>query len=148
MKKKANTIARTATREKEPDPERSRIMRSIKSRHTSPERTVRKMLHSAGYRFRLHARDVPGSPDLVFRGQRKAVFVNGCFWHGHSCYRGSRVPKTNTSYWTEKITRNRSRDRKVRRSLKAFGWTYFTIWECELNDASRLWLKLRRFMES
>lgn len=116
---------------------RSRIMRAVKSKDTAPEMTVRRLAHRMGYRFRLHRKDLPGKPDVVFPRLHKALFVHGCFWHGHNCPRGSRVPKTNADYWTKKISRNRTRDDKAQRSLKALGWRVFVVWECELSDIEK-----------
>ena len=89
-----------------PSEQRSRTMRAVKFRDTEPELTVRRLLHRMGYRFRLQRKDLPGKPDIVFGPRRKVIFVHGCFWHGHSCKRGSRMPKTNVEYWETKITRN------------------------------------------
>src|ERR1700735_5319447 len=86
---------------------RSSTMRAVKSKDTRPEMHVRRIVYALGYRYRLHRKDLPGKPDLAFIGRRKAIFVNGCFWHGHDCPRGSRAPKTNQAYWTAKISRNR-----------------------------------------
>lgn len=110
---------------------RSANMRCIKSKDMKPELFVRSVAHRLGYRFRLHVRDLPGKPDLVFRSRRKVVFVNGCFWHGHDCKEGSRIPKTNVDYWRTKIARNKARDADVRASLKDAGWGVLTIWECD-----------------
>jgi DNA mismatch endonuclease (patch repair protein) len=112
-------------------------MRAVKSKDTAPEMTVRRLAHRMGYRFRLHRKDLPGKPDVVFPRLHKALFVHGCFWHGHNCPRGSRVPKTNADYWTKKISRNRTRDDKAQRSLKALGWRVFVVWECELSDIEK-----------
>lgn len=117
---------------------RSRIMRAVKSKNTSPELKVRSLLHRAGYRFRLHNKALPGNPDLVFPGRNAILFVHGCFWHGHSCKRGARSPKSNARYWAEKIGKNRKRDTKHRAALRSAGWRVFTIWECELNDSTLL----------
>src|SRR4051812_36756779 len=103
--------------------ERSRIMRAVKGRDTAPELIVRRMAHAMGYRFRLHRKDLPGKPDLVFPRFHKVLFVHGCFWHGHVCDRGSRVPVQNRDYWTAKIARNKERDAKAHAALKALGWT-------------------------
>lgn len=96
-----------------------------------PELLVRSIAHRLGFRFRLHAKDLPGKPDLVFRSKRKVIFVNGCFWHGHDCKEGRRVPKSNVDYWLSKITRNKERDVAARKQLEADGWDVLTIWECE-----------------
>lgn len=126
--------------------ERSAIMRAVKGRDTKPEIVVRKLLHALGYRFRLHRGDVPGTPDIVFLGRRKAVFVNGCFWHGHECRRGARKPKANAAYWEAKIERNKVRDQRVRADLEALGWRSETIWECELGDLSAVRERLVQFL--
>jgi len=128
-------------------PERSRIMRAVKGKDTSPERFVRSLLHRAGYRFRLHRRDLPGNPDIVFPGRRKVIFVHGCFWHGHDCKRGARLPKTNVAYWEEKIQRNKERDARHRRDLKEQAWQVCTVWECELKSPDRLREHLSKFLE-
>lgn len=120
------------------DPLRSRIMRAVLSKDTAPELAVRKFVHSLGYRFRLHRADLPGKPDLTFASLRTVIFVNGCFWHGHSCKRGNRQPKTNAEYWYAKICRNRERDAKVKRTLSSHGWRVITVWECEANNHEAL----------
>ena len=114
--------------------ERSSIMRSVKSKNTAPELEVRHFVYKAGFRYRLHRRDLPGVPDLVFVGMRKVIFVHGCFWHGHGCPRGSRVPKTRRPYWQDKICRNTSRDLQHLSHLKNLGWSVLVIWECELRE--------------
>jgi DNA mismatch endonuclease (patch repair protein) len=103
----------------------------VKSRDTSPERVVRKAVTALGVRYRLHRKDLPGAPDLAFAGRRKAIFVQGCFWHGHDCARGARVPKTNRDYWLAKIGRNRARDEKTRQAYADMGWEVLDVWECE-----------------
>jgi DNA mismatch endonuclease, patch repair protein len=123
---------------------RSRIMRAIKSKNTGPEMAVRKSLHALGLRFRLHAR-LPGSPDLIFPKHSKALFVHGCFWHGHGCGNG-KAPATNRGYWIPKLKRNRERDVTVAAQLEAAGWGVIIIWECELKklDWVRLAAEIRR----
>ena len=113
-------------------------MRAVKGRGTTPERAVRRLVWSLGGRYRLNRADLPGKPDIVFAGRRLAVFVHGCFWHGHGCARGARVPKANRDYWTQKIARNRGRDLASRAALEATGWRVETVWECELKDAAAL----------
>lgn len=125
---------------------RSRIMRAVKSRDTKPELAVRRLLHGLGYRYRLHREDLPGKPDLVFPARRKAIFVHGCFWHGHDCPRGARVPSRNRDYWTAKIARNRLRDRTTIARLADAGWDSLTVWECELKDRETLTAKLVAFL--
>ena len=131
---------------------------------------VRKLAHRLSYRFRLHRKDLPGSPDLVFASRRKVVFVNGCFWHGHNealsatvsalvfvngcfwhghnCARGSREPKTNFDYWRNKIQRNRKRDNEAHVALSAAGWDVLVLWECELRDEAGLSERLVRFLNA
>ncbi len=126
---------------------RSRTMRAIKNRDTTPEIAVRRLLHRMGYRYRLHRNDLPGKPDIVFLSRRKAIFVHGCFWHGHTCKRGSRMPATNIDYWKSKITRNIDRYAYQLDKLSALGWVVFTLWECELKDESFLVHRLRLFLD-
>lgn len=111
---------------------RSAIMAKVKSRDTKPEMQVRRALHQAGFRYRLHRADLPGCPDLVFPRHSMALFVHGCFWHWHGCTR-SRMPKSNVSYWTKKISRNKNRDDLARSKLEKLGWSYRVIWECEIS---------------
>ena len=130
------------------DPNRSRIMRAVRSKDTKPELEVRRLLFSLGYRYRLHCKDLAGSPDLVFPGRRKVIFVHGCFWHGHDCPRGARKPATNAAYWEKKVGRNRVRDRSVLEALTASGWSVEVVWECELRLANRstLLIRLEKFL--
>lgn len=122
-------------------------MRAVKDRDTKPEMIVRRMIHKMGYRYRLHRKDLPGKPDLVFPGRKKVIFVNGCFWHGHTCRRGARTPKTNREYWVEKIGKNRVRDRKSRRALSVKGWKVLTLWECQLKNLDIVEKKVVRFLD-
>jgi DNA mismatch endonuclease (patch repair protein) len=131
---------------KETPEERSRIMRAVKGSDTGPEMTVRRLVHGMGYRFRLHRKDLPGKPDLVFPKLHKVVFVNGCFWHGHDCARGARAPKANAEYWRTKITRNGIRDAANIAALQAKGWRSAVIWECELHKPARVRVRLARFL--
>lgn len=107
-------------------------MTSIRSKDTKPEMVVRQLLHSLGYRFRLHYRNLPGTPDLVFPAKQKVIQVHGCFWHQHEGCHRARMPLTNRDYWTTKLARNRERDRQASVELAALGWEVMTIWECEL----------------
>jgi DNA mismatch endonuclease (patch repair protein) len=113
---------------------RTRVMRAVKSKNTKPEITLRRLVHRLGYRYRLHGRHLPGTPDLVFTNRRKVICVHGCFWHGHSCARGRRQPKANGDYWRAKIARNVARDAANRAALDALGWSVLEVWECELPD--------------
>ncbi|MBQ1543077.1 MAG: DNA mismatch endonuclease Vsr [Caulobacteraceae bacterium] len=125
---------------------RSAVMRRVKGRDTSPELVVRRALWRLGARFRLHRRDLPGSPDVVLPGRRLAIFVHGCFWHGHDCPRGARVPKANQDYWLAKIGRNRARDAAALAALGEAGWRAAVLWECELKDAAALETRLRALL--
>jgi DNA mismatch endonuclease (patch repair protein) len=122
-------------------------MRAVKGKDTKPEQAVRSLLHALGYRFRLHRRDLPGSPDIVFPGRKAAIFVHGCFWHGHTCTRGGRMPKANADYWAGKLARNKARDATARAALEALGWRVLTVWECEIRDAAVLADRLRDFLD-
>lgn len=128
--------------------ERSRNMASIRAKNTKPEIKIRRELHALGYRFRLHDRRLPGKPDLVFAGRGKVIFVNGCFWHAHSCPKGERLPKSNLEYWSSKRLRNQERDASQRRQLLELGWKYLDIWECDLRDGSPYLAKIRVFLDS
>jgi DNA mismatch endonuclease (patch repair protein) len=112
--------------------QRSAVMRRVKGRDTAPELAVRRILRAAGIGYRLGGAGLPGRPDLVMKGRGAAVFVHGCFWHGHDCPRGARKPKANAAYWTAKIERNRARDSAARAALEASGWRVVTVWECEM----------------
>jgi DNA mismatch endonuclease, patch repair protein len=114
---------------------RSAVMRAVKSRDTTPERAVRRILRAAGVGYRLGGRGLAGRPDLVMPGRRVAVFVHGCFWHGHDCARGARKPKANADYWSRKIGRNRARDAAACAALEADGWRVVTVWECAMKSA-------------
>ena len=113
-------------------------MRRVKSKDTAPELTVRRLLTRMGLRYRLHRKDLPGAPDIVMPGRRLAIFVHGCFWHGHDCARGARTPQANRDYWQAKIGRNRERDLEHRTALQAQGWRVLTLWECALKDEATL----------
>lgn len=113
-------------------------MGRVKGKDTRPERLVRSALHAKGHRFRLQARDLPGRPDIVFRGDRLAIFVHGCFWHRHEGCAHCREPKSRLDFWREKFAANVERDRRAVASLEANGWSVETIWECEARDEERL----------
>lgn len=126
---------------------RSRVMRAVKARDTKPEMLVRRTIHGMGYRYRLHRKDLPGKPDLVFPSHKKAILVHGCFWHGHDCPRGARMPKSNRSYWERKISRNRDRDAQSLTALTRNGWSVLTIWECQMKNKEDLERRLRDFLD-
>jgi DNA mismatch endonuclease (patch repair protein) len=127
---------------------RSAIMRAVRSADTSPERTVRAAACALGYRrrYRLNGAKLPGKPDMVFAALRKVVFVHGCFWHGHACKRGARLPKDNAEYWRAKIARNRARDKTSLAALRDQGWSALVVWECETGDGAALSRRLERFL--
>ena len=126
---------------------RSALMSRIRGKDTAPEVAVRRVLHSLGYRFRLHRRDLPGTPDIVFPSRRKVIFVNGCFWHAHGCSKG-RAPKSRLDYWKPKLKTNKARDAAQVRALKKLGWSVLTVWQCETNDADVLAARLVDFLEA
>jgi DNA mismatch endonuclease, patch repair protein len=121
-------------------------MQAVKSKDTSVEMRVRRLLYAQGYRYRLHKRELPGCPDIVFSSRRKVIFINGCFWHGHQCARGKRVPKSNTDYWTAKISRNKARDAAALTSLIELGWQALVLWECEMKKPNALQDRLESFL--
>jgi DNA mismatch endonuclease (patch repair protein) len=127
---------------------RSAVMRAVKSRDTKPELVVRAAVCALGYsrRYRIGGAKLPGKPDLVFGTMRKAIFVHGCFWHGHDCKRGARQPKDNAAYWRAKIARNVARDVRSSAALKTNGWRTLTLWECEIKEAPLLARKLSAFL--
>jgi DNA mismatch endonuclease (patch repair protein) len=131
---------------KETSEARSRIMRAVKSRDTAPEIIVRRLAHRLGYRFRLCRADLPGCPDVVFPRLHKVILVHGCFWHGHDCDRGARVPKANRGYWLKKVASNRARDEKNLEKLASAGWDSLVVWECATRDERDLNGQVRRFL--
>jgi DNA mismatch endonuclease Vsr len=129
---------------------RSSIMRSVKNKNTAPELAVRRLLCDMGYRhYRLKGSSLPCRPDIIFPGKHKAIFVNGCFWHGHDCPRGQ-LPQTNVAFWQTKIEENRSRDERNYRDLTDMGWTYLVVWQCQLKESNKESLRhvLKEFMSS
>lgn len=128
--------------------QRSAHMAKIRSKDTKPELQLRRALHAAGYRYRLHDKALPGRPDLVFAGRRKVIFVNGCFWHGHDCPVGSRLPKSNTSFWADKRRRNQERDGSQRIQLAELGWSYLDVWECEVAANVHIVQDVRTFLDT
>jgi len=127
---------------------RSAVMRRVKGVGTRPELAVRRLIWGLGGRYRLNRKDLPGKPDIVLPGRRLAIFVHGCFWHGHDCARGARVPKTNRDYWVAKVARNRVRDVAALAALSAAAWRVETIWECELRDTAALEARARSWLAS
>jgi DNA mismatch endonuclease, patch repair protein len=124
--------------------ERSRMMGRVKSKNTSIELVVKRSLWGSGFRYARSAWGLPGSPDIVLPALRTAVFVHGCFWHGHHCYRG-RVPATNENFWNRKLEANKERDRRVQLLLRKEGWAYFVVWQCSIAaDVRKLILFLKR----
>ena len=122
--------------------DRSAVMRAVKSRDTGPERAVRAILCSIAPGYRLHRADLPGKPDIVYVGRKLAIFVHGCFWHGHDCPRGARSPKANAEYWAGKIARNRARDITTLATYPAMGWRALVVYECELKDRAAFGARL------
>lgn len=127
---------------------RSERMSLIRSKDTKPELLVRRLVYSLGYRYRLHRRDLPGVPDLVFARSRSVIFVHGCFWHCHARCRKARTPKSRLSYWKPKLELNSKRDKKNVRTLLRDGWRVLIIWECQLGHRGRLEKRIVRFLES
>jgi len=127
--------------------QRSMIMRSVGTKNTGPEVRVRRILHRHGYRFALHRRDLPGSPDVVLPKWSKVVLVHGCFWHGHTCRYG-RPPKSRANYWLPKIAANKARDKRNRAELKKAGWKVLVVWQCEIRHSEKLEDKLLEFLRS
>lgn len=125
--------------------QRRRIMQSVGTKNTGPELTVRRLLHRLGYRFRLHPKHLPGRPDIALPGRRKAIFVHGCFWHGHGCQKG-RAPKSKLEYWGPKLEANRERDARKEGELRALGWDVATVWQCQTEDAESLQATLGEFL--
>jgi DNA mismatch endonuclease (patch repair protein) len=125
---------------------RSAIMARIKGQNTKPEILVRKLVHSLGYRFRLHQQKFPGKPDLVLQRHAKIVFVHGCFWHGHKGCSRAALPASNTAFWEKKIGGNRARDIKVRRKLTRSGWKTLVVWQCQTRNIEKLSERLKRFL--
>lgn len=125
---------------------RSENMRRIRSKDTAPEMAVRRLVHGLGYRYRLHRKDIPGKPDLVFPSRRKVIFIHGCFWHQHPECREGRPPKSNTAYWGPKLERNVERDRRAVAELTAAGWGVLVVWECETKDLGELQGAVQAFL--
>ena len=122
--------------------DRSAVMRAVKSRDTGPERAVRALLRPIAPGYRLHRGDLPGKPDIVYARRKLVIFVHGCFWHGHDCPRGARMPKANAAYWRAKIARNRARDARTLAAYSAMGWRALVVYECELKGKAALSARL------
>ncbi len=127
---------------------RSEIMSRVRSQDTVPELAVRRLVYALGYRYRLHARELPGHPDLVFRPRKKVIFVHGCFWHRHPKCALARLPKSRLDFWLPKLEANRERDHRNERALRKQGWGVLKIWECEIRDSKRLEKRLRGFLDA
>lgn len=125
---------------------RSANMARIRGKDSVPEMRVRKAVFGMGYRYRLHRRDLPGSPDLVFVGSRKIIFVHGCFWHRHAKCKLAAMPKTRPDFWAEKFKKNVARDRSALEKLSKLGWRSLVIWECETQDPAKLEVILQEFL--
>jgi DNA mismatch endonuclease (patch repair protein) len=127
---------------------RSSLMSKIRGKNTRPEMIVRSVVHRLGYRFRLHRKDLPGTPDLVLPKHKRVIFVNGCFWHWHNGCSAFRASKTRVEYWETKLARNRARDSKNRRLLRNLGWRVLTIWECEVANLTTLSRRIETFLSA
>ncbi|MBC8792756.1 MAG: very short patch repair endonuclease [Tagaea sp. CACIAM 22H2] len=127
---------------------RSALMSRVPSKNTTPEKTVRSIVHRLGFRFRLHRRDLPGTPDLVFPSLRAVIFVHGCFWHRHAKCRKASTPKSNTQFWSEKFLKNVRRDSANKRHLRERGWHVLVAWECQLKKPARLKRKIEKFLNA
>ncbi|NPC49886.1 DNA mismatch endonuclease Vsr [Corallococcus sp. AB032C] len=128
--------------------QRSYCMSRIQGKDTKPELTVRKIARALGFRYRLHAKSLPGTPDLVFSSRRKVIFVHGCFWHRHSCRYGQVEPKTRREFWLNKLQGNVARDRRNIRNLHRLDWRVLTIWECQTRNPIVLARRLKRFIDA
>lgn len=121
-------------------------MARIRSTNTKPELIVRQLLHRMGYRFRIHHRDLPGSPDIVFTKRKRAIFVHGCFWHQHDGCKAAHIPETGKDYWTAKFDRNKARDLRKETDIRALGWTPIIVWECETRNPNVLGERLQQLL--
>jgi DNA mismatch endonuclease (patch repair protein) len=128
--------------------QRSEVMRRVLGKNTGPEMVVRRLIHSMGFRYRLHRRDLPGCPDLVFPRLNTVLFVHGCFWHGHHCRAGRNRPASNREYWISKLDRNAARDKRNRAALRRLGWRVCVIWECQVSRGAGLRERIARLLSS
>jgi len=126
--------------------QRKRCMSRNRGKDTSPEIIVRQQLYSLGYRYRLHRKDLPGCPDMVFSAKKKVIFINGCYWHRHSCKKGRSKPETRKDFWQTKFFRTKQRDKENRKQLKKLGWQILTIWECQVKDLEKLKKMVTKFL--
>jgi DNA mismatch endonuclease (patch repair protein) len=122
-------------------------MSQNKGKDTSPEICVRGLVHSLGYRYRLHRRDLPGCPDMVFPGKKKVIFINGCYWHRHNCKKGRSMPQTRKNFWQSKFKKTILRDKRNLKKLRLLGWKILIVWECQTRDTEKLTRRLRTFLE-
>ena len=128
--------------------ERSARMARVRAKDTKPEMQVRRLVHRLDYRYRLHRRDLPGTPDMVFPGRGKVIFIHGCFWHGHAGCALARLPKSRGDFWPSKLAANAERDARNTRALRRLGWGVLTIWECQLRDMARVTNRIERFLDA
>ena len=126
--------------------DRSALMATIRKTDTKPEMVVRRLAHAMGHRYRLHRRDLPGTPDLVFPSRKKVIFVHGCFWHRHDCDAGAKIPGRNLDYWVPKLRRNVERDRDSIAKIEEMGWQALVIWECELRNLNATGERIDEFL--
>lgn len=128
--------------------ERSARMALVRAKDTKPEMQVRRLVHGLGYRYRLHRRELPGTPDMVFPGRGKVIFIHGCFWHRHGSCALARLPKARGDFWLSKLAANAKRDTRNTHALRRLGWGVLTIWECQLRDMARVANRIRRFLDA
>lgn len=126
---------------------RSEIMRAVRAKDTRPELAVRRIVSDLGYRYRLHQKSLPGKPDVSFPSRRKAIFVHGCFWHGHARCPKARLPKSRVDFWADKLRRNKERDTRNIKDLKRKGWSVLVIWQCQLARPERVERRIKRFLQ-
>ena len=123
-------------------------MSRVRSKNTRPEMIVRSCVYRMGYRYRLHRKDLPGCPDLVFTSRKKVVFVNGCYWHRHKCKKGRSIPETRKKFWQTKLEGNKERDKQNRRKLNNLGWKVLVIWECQTKNPEKVINKISNFLKA
>jgi len=127
---------------------RSELMSRIRGKNSVPELALRRLVHGLGFRYRLHGRDLPGNPDMVFPARGAVIFMHGCFWHRHTNCSRARMPKSRVAFWTEKLEGNRLRDCRNRRKLRALGWRVLVVWECQLNNPEKLSILVCKFLNN